>query len=292
MSKLDEIIEKFIYYKDESSRIDPLDMHWLCTKAIHVLMEQPTLLNLSSPITIVGDIHGQFSDLLRILGKGGNLPGTNYLFLGDYVDRGPNSIETIGYLLALKVKYPQNIWLLRGNHETREISKLYGFYDECVAKYNEDIWLRFNDVFMWLPLAATISQRIFCVHGGLSPQLVDLFQIVNLSRPLAVSDEGMVSDLLWSDPSTDNSEWANNDRGVSFTYGINVVNRFLQKYDFDLMCRAHQVVEEGYQFPFYPEQNLVTIFSAPNYCNEYRNKGAIMKVDDALCCNFVVIETE
>ena len=141
------------------------DLILLCNEAINTLKKDETLLNLEAPITVFGDIHGQFYDLLKFMKCCGKPPETNLLFLGDYVDRGRNSIETFAYLLAMKVKYPDHVWLLRGNHETRDISQLYGFWNECTERYGPRLWERFVDVFSYLPLAAVISNRIFCVHG-------------------------------------------------------------------------------------------------------------------------------
>jgi serine/threonine-protein phosphatase PP1 catalytic subunit len=215
----------------------------------------------------------------------------DYLFLGDYVDRGHNSIEVFTFLLALKIKYPAHIWLLRGNHETQNISKLYGFYDECVERYRSELWDRFTDVFMWLPIAAIVGGRMFCVHGGLSPDLQDLTQISKLARPLEIPSRGLLSDLLWSDPDLVQVGWGKSTRGTSFTYGETVVEEFMLKNDFDLICRAHQIVPGGYDFPFEPNQKVVTIFSAPGLYEEHGMvKGAMLKVDEELHCSFSVIE--
>jgi serine/threonine-protein phosphatase PP1 catalytic subunit len=266
------------------------DLQWLCTESVRVLREDPMLLSLEAPITICGDIHGQFYDLLEFLKIGGSLPTTSYLFLGDYVDRGKNSIEVLAYLLALKIKYPKNLWLLRGNHETRDICKQYGFFDEVTARFPQSLWERFNDVFLWLPIAAVISERIFCVHGGISSELTNLSQIGALRRPLDIPSRGLLSDLLWADPSVDFDKWHESERGTSFTYGETVVDDFLKNNDFDLICRAHQIVKDGYEFPFYPNRSVLTVFSAPGYTEIGPNKGAILKVGEELECDFSVID--
>jgi serine/threonine-protein phosphatase PP1 catalytic subunit len=142
----------------------------LCRTSMDIFMEQPILLELEAPIKIVGDIHGQFADLLRLFQYFGFPPDANYLFLGDYVDRGANSLETICLLLAYKIKYPENFFLLRGNHECASINRIYGFYDECKRRYNVKLWRTFIDCFNCLPLAAVVDERIFCIHGGLSPE--------------------------------------------------------------------------------------------------------------------------
>ena len=229
-------------------------------------------------------MHGQYYDLLRIFEYGGFPPEANYLFLGDYIDRGKQSIETVCLLLCYKIKYPENFFLLRGNHECAQINRIYGFYDECKRRYSIKLWKVFSDVFNSLPVAAIIDEKIFCMHGGLSPELKNLEQIKNIMRPTDVPDTGLLCDLLWSDPERGVEEYGDNDRGVSFTFGENVVRKFNSKHDIDLICRAHQVVEDGYEF--FSRRQLVTLFSAPNYCGEFDNSGAMMSVDDTLMCSF------
>ncbi|TTV58697.1 Serine/threonine-protein phosphatase PP1-beta catalytic subunit [Bagarius yarrelli] len=221
-----------------------------------------------------GDIHGQYTDLLRLFEYGGFPPEANYLFLGDYVDRGKQSLETICLLLAYKIKYPENFFLLRGNHECASINRIYGFYDECKRRFNIKLWKTFTDCFNCLPIAAIIDEKIFCCHGGLSPDLQSMEQIRRIMRPTDVPDTGLLCDLLWSDPDKDVQGWGENDRGVSFTFGADVVSKFLNRHDLDLICRAHQVVEDGYEF--FAKRQLVTLFSAPNYCGEFDNAGGMM----------------
>jgi serine/threonine-protein phosphatase PP1 catalytic subunit len=163
-------------------------------------------LSVPAPLNIVGDIHGQFTDLLQFLKKGGDPSRHRYLFLGDYVDRGPHSVEVMTILLCLKNLYPETVFLLRSNHETRDVSLLYGFYDECKARYSEDLWNQFNEVFQFLPLAAVVADRIFCVHGGISRELRSVADIQRLGRPLNVPEFGLIVDLLWTDPDPDPHE--------------------------------------------------------------------------------------
>ena len=229
-------------------------------------------------------MHGQYYDLLRIFEYGGFPPEANYLFLGDYIDRGKQSIETVCLLLAYKIKYPENFFLLRGNHECAQINRIYGFYDECKRRYSIRLWRVFSDVFNCLPVAALIDEKIFCMHGGLSPELKNMDQIKNIMRPTDVPDQGLLCDLLWSDPERGIETYGDNDRGVSYTFGEAVVRKFNEKHDIDLICRAHQVVEDGYEF--FQRRQLVTLFSAPNYCGEFDNSGAMMSVDETLMCSF------
>jgi serine/threonine-protein phosphatase PP1 catalytic subunit len=255
----------------------------ICQAAREVFLSQPTLIELSPPVKIVGDVHGQYSDLIRLFEMCGFPPQANYLFLGDYVDRGKQSLETILLLLCYKVKYPENFFLLRGNHECANVTRgkqhplppcvldadsherqVYGFYDECKRRCNIKIWKTFIDVFNCLPIAAVVASKIFCVHGGLSPSLHSMDDIKRIQRPTDVPDYGLLNDLLWSDPSDNAVDWEDNERGVSYCFGKSVINDFLVRYDMDLICRAHMVVEDGYEF--WNDRTLVTVFSAPNYC--------------------------
>lgn len=264
------------------------DIKHLCTKSREIFISQPNLLELEAPLKICGDVHGQYYDLLRIFEYGGFPPEANYLFLGDYIDRGKQSIETVCLLLCYKIKYPENFFLLRGNHECAQINRIYGFYDECKRRYSIRLWRVFSDVFNCLPVAALVDEKIFCMHGGLSPELKNLDQIKNIMRPTDVPDTGLLCDLLWSDPERGVEAYGDNDRGVSFTFGEKIVQKFNEKHDIDLICRAHQVVEDGYEF--FQRRQLVTLFSAPNYCGEFDNSGAMMSIDETLMCSFQILK--
>jgi len=260
----------------------------LCTINMELYLSQDALLELEAPINIVGDVHGQYHDLLRLLDFGGWPPDTNYLFLGDYVDRGKQSLEVITLLLCYRILFSDNFFTLRGNHECAAITRIYGFYDECKRRYNVKTWKAFCDVFNRLPFAAIIDSKIFCVHGGLSPEVSNMEQIRQIQRPLDVPEVGMQCDFLWADPEPDILGWASSDRGVSFVFGGDVVRDFIKKHDFDMVVRAHQVVSDGYEL--FWDRKLITLFSAPNYCGEFDNSGAMMVVDDRLCCSFKVLK--
>jgi len=246
------------------------------------------LIELEAPLKICGDIHGQYTDLLRLFEYGGFPPESNYLFLGDYVDRGKQSLETICLLLCYKIQHPQNFFILRGNHESAGINRIYGFYDECKRRYSIKLWKIFSDIFNCLPVSALVDEKILCMHGGLSPELDSLQQIADLPRPKDVPDVGLMCDLLWSDPDTTVNGWGENERGVSFVFGADVVAEFLDRHDLDLLVRAHQVVEDGYEF--FAGRRLVTLFSAPNYCGEFDNAGGIISVDENLMCSFQILK--
>ena len=234
----------------------------ICAAAREVFLSQPALVELSPPVKIVGDVHGQYTDLIRMFEMCGFPPNANYLFLGDYVDRGKQSLETILLLLCYKLKFPENFFLLRGNHECANVTRVYGFYDECKRRCNIKIWKGFVDTFNTLPIASIVAGKIFCVHGGLSPSLTHMDDIRQIARPTDVPDYGLLNDLLWSDPADMDSDWEANERGVSYCFGKKVIMEFLQRHDFDLVCRAHMVVEDGYEF--FSDRILVTVFSAPN----------------------------
>ncbi|KAJ2906416.1 serine/threonine protein phosphatase Pzh1 [Zalerion maritima] len=260
----------------------------ICQRARECFLSQPALLELDAPVKIVGDVHGQYTDLIRMFEMCGFPPSSNFLFLGDYVDRGKQSLETILLLMCYKLKYPENFFLLRGNHECANVTRVYGFYDECKRRCNVKIWKTFVDTFNCLPIAAIVANKIFCVHGGLSPALSHMDDIRNIARPTDVPDYGLLNDLLWSDPADMEQDWEANERGVSYCFGKKVILDFLVQHDFDLVCRAHMVVEDGYEF--FADRVLVTVFSAPNYCGEFDNWGAVMSVSSELLCSFELLK--
>ena len=216
-------------------------------------------------VQICGDIHGQFYDLKELFKVGGDVPDTNYLFMGDFVDRGFYSVETFLLLLALKVRYPDRITLIRGNHESRQITQVYGFYDECLRKYGSvNVWRYCTEIFDYLSLSSIIEDKIFCVHGGLSPSINTLDQIRVIDRKQEVPHDGAMCDLMWSDPE-DIDGWGLSPRGAGYLFGGDVVTQFNTTNAIELIARAHQLVMEGYKHMF-TDQTLVTVWSAPNYC--------------------------
>ncbi|MEN2495718.1 MAG: type 1 serine/threonine-protein phosphatase catalytic subunit glc7 [Marteilia pararefringens] len=298
---LDKLIADLISSKPQLNLLEH-HLNQLCSKAIKIFSQQPMLLRLKAPINILGDIHGQFLHLLQHFYNGGFPPSANYLFLGDYVDRGQFSLETICLLLAYKIKYPEQLFLLRGNHENALINLMYGFYDDVKRKYSTKAFQMFQCVFHYMPVAAVIDDAIFCCHGGLSPELCrpvmnipgtsTLDIIDKISRPSDIPPSGILCDLLWSDPDLldNNTEWADNDRGVSYIFGPAPLKQFLDVHHLDLVVRAHQVVENGYEFfPSASQKLLVTLFSAPKYCGEFDNDGAMLIVDKDLVLSFKII---
>ena len=263
------------------------EIKYLIDKSLPLFKEAKMLIELEAPLRVCGDIHGQYYDLLRIFEHCGYPGEYNYLFLGDYVDRGKQSIESICLLLTYKIKYPTKVHLLRGNHESSVTNRIYGFYDECKRRYNVRLWRNFTELFNYLPVAALIDEKILCMHGGLSPDLRNFSSINEISRPTDIPDTGLLCDLLWSDPDKDVLEFDENDRGVSVVFCEKIVQEFNRKNDLDLIIRAHQVVDDGYEF--FAQRQLITIFSAPNYCGEFDNSAGIMIIDDALTCSLKVL---
>ena len=288
---VDSIIEKLLSVRGNKpgKQVDlkEEEIKFLIDKSLPIIKEQKMLVELEAPLHVCGDIHGQYYDLLRIFEHCGYPGEYNYLFLGDYVDRGKQSLETVCLLLCYKIKFPEKVTLLRGNHESSVTNRIYGFYDECKRRYNVRIWRSFTDLFNWLPVAAIIDEKILCMHGGLSPELKNLQNITDISRPTDIPDTGLLCDLLWSDPDKDCVEYDENDRGVSVIFGEKIVKKKKKKNDLDLIIRAHQVVDDGYEF--FAQRQLITIFSAPNYCGEFDNSAGIMIIDESLTCSLKVL---
>jgi serine/threonine-protein phosphatase 4 catalytic subunit len=283
-SDLDRYIEKL----RECTIIKEAEVKALCTKAKEILQGESNVQKVAAPVTVVGDIHGQFYDLKELFRVGGEIPDTNYVFMGDFVDRGYYSVETFLLLLALKVRYPERIVLTRGNHESRQITQVYGFYDECLRKYGSvNVWRYCTDVFDFVPLAALVEDKVFCVHAGLSPSINTLDQIRTLERKQEVPHDGAMCDLLWSDPE-DIDGWGLSPRGAGYLFGADVVNTFNSTNKLELICRSHQLVMEGYKSMF--NDAIVTVWSAPNYCYRCGNVASILELDEHLNKNFKIFE--
>jgi len=259
----------------------------VCQIVRELLLEESNVQPVSSPVTICGDIHGQFFDLMELFRTGGEVPDTNYVFMGDFVDRGYYSLETFTMFLVLKAAYPDKVTLLRGNHECRQITQVYGFYDECQQKYGSaNAWKYCCQVFDFLTLAAVVDGRVLCVHGGLSPDVRTLDQIRTIRRDQEIPHEGPFCDLMWSDPE-EIETWQVSPRGAGWLFGWKVTEEFVRINQLELVARAHQLVQEGYKYMF-PEQTLVTVWSAPNYCYRCGNIAAILALDKSLNRDFKI----
>ncbi|PKS09284.1 hypothetical protein jhhlp_003898, partial [Lomentospora prolificans] len=272
---LDECISRL--YKKELLAESVIEA--ICAKTKELLMRESNVIHVQAPITVVGDIHGQFYDLIEIFKIGGYCPDTNYLFLGDYVDRGMFSVETISLLVCLKLRYPNRVHLIRGNHESRGVTQSYGFYTECSRKYgNANVWHYFTDMFDFLTLSVVINDQIFCVHGGLSPSIHSIDQIKIIDRFREIPHEGPMADLVWSDPDPDRDEFSLSPRGAGYTFGAQVVKKFLTVNNMTHILRAHQLCQEGYQVLY--DDQLSTVWSAPNYCYRCGNMASVLEVSD------------
>jgi len=259
-----------------------------------ILEKLPSLIELSTPpenyFTVCGDTHGQFYDLLNIFEVNGGRPCEErpYLFNGDFVDRGSFSVEVVLALFAYKVLYPNHMHLLRGNHETRNMNKIYGFDGEVKAKYDDTILDLFTEVFRLLPLCATINKKVVIMHGGLfQEEGVKLEQIKKISRNCEPPDSGLMSDILWSDPQPFPGRGPSK-RGVGLAFGPDVTAKFLEDNGLELLVRSHEVKDEGYLQEH--DGKLITVFSAPNYCDQMGNKGASIRFFEDCKPNFVQFE--
>ena len=254
--------------------------HQIIEKVVHEFFEvarkECPVVYCDNNVTIVGDIHGNIHDLLRILKSNGLPPYSSYVFLGDYIDRGSFSIECITLLLALKVCYPNHITLLRGNHELREINERYGFKEEIITEFeNEKLFNLFNDIFMYLPIIAIINNKYFCVHGGLSPLFKDISQIKSLKFPIKNVPQ-VVIDLLWSDPSEAIETFTKNQRGVGYLWGPDITKEFVSSMKYDVIIRGHQCCSNGIKTNH--DGQIITVFSSSNYSAD-GNKSGYLIVD-------------
>ena len=251
----------------------------MCAK--HFLKPLPSLVEITIPpgkhINVCGDVHGQFYDLLNLFDLAGGRPSREnpFLFNGDFVDRGSFSVEVILTLLLYKCLDPQSIHLLRGNHETKNMNKIYGFEGEVKHKYDMTINDIFSEIFRYLPLCATINRKVIIMHGGLFQRDgVKLEEIAKIPRYCEPPDSGLFSDILWSDPQPFDGRGPSK-RGVGQSFGPDVTKRFLAENNLDLLVRSHEVRDEGYLVEH--DGKLITVFSAPNYCDQMGNKGAFIK---------------
>lgn len=272
-----------------------------------LLKTEPNVLELQYPVTVCGDVHGQFFDLARLFDVGGDPVDTQYLFLGDYVDRGCFSTECIMFLFCMKLTYPKSFFMLRGNHECRQLTSFFNFKDECLYKYSQKLYDAIMNSFDNLPLACVVNKSFFCVHGGLSPDITSVEDIKKLDRFKEIPREGSMCDLLWSDPYEDKNESDKNDkdeddsdsdefggettwfgynktRQCSYVYGVEAVKQFLELNQMTSIIRAHEAQLDGYKMQMVNPKSkiprVITIFSAPNYCDVYKNKAACLKFDN------------
>eukprot|EP01098_Paradermamoeba_levis_P004899 TRINITY_DN2088_c0_g1_i4.p1 TRINITY_DN2088_c0_g1~~TRINITY_DN2088_c0_g1_i4.p1 ORF type:complete len:506 (+),score=176.15 TRINITY_DN2088_c0_g1_i4:153-1670(+) len=266
------------------------DAKKLLIEATKILAAEPTLVEIDAPLTVVGDIHGQYYDLLKLIEVGGHPKETRYLFLGDYVDRGSFSIECVLLLYAFKISYPTTFFLLRGNHECRHLTEYFTFKEECRRKYNLDVYETCMDSFDALPLGALMNGQFLCIHGGISPDIVTLDDIRSIDRFKEPPQSGPMCDILWADPMENFSaeiefDFEFNDvRGCSYFFSYQAACKFLDSNNLLSIIRAHEAQDAGYKMHLKNQStdfpSVITIFSAPNYLDAYNNKGAILRYSD------------
>lgn len=246
--------------------------------ASFLLQSEPAILNLSGNFVVVGDVHGNISSILRIIEKiGYPSEDTKYILLGDYIDRGFYSLEVVLYLYILKLLFPSYIYLLRGNHETRSIG--LNFKNECIEKYSLKVFDEAMDSFNNLPMAAILNDSIFCVHGGISSRVKSRKELMNIKKTDGdPRSDDVITDFLWSDPSTKFSGYSPSKRGVGRCYGEDAVDQFLSNCQLETVVRGHEVAELGYDTPF-NNNTLITVFSSVNYCGQ-KNTAAVLIVDE------------
>ncbi|KAF8217715.1 Metallo-dependent phosphatase-like protein [Mycena galopus ATCC 62051] len=287
-SKPDIAFLKNHFYRE--GRVSEEQALWILAKGTEMLRREPNVLNVDAPITVCGDIHGQYYDLMKLFEVGGSPADTRYLFLGDYVDRGYFSVECVLYLWSLKIWYPDTLFLLRGNHECRHLTDYFTFKLECKHKYSERIYDACMESFCALPLAAIMNKQFLCIHGGLSPELNTLDDIRAIDRFREPPTQGLMCDILWADPvedfgseKTTDSFLHNHVRGCSYFFTYQAACQFLERNNLLSIIRAHEAQDAGYRmyrktkstgFP-----SVMTIFSAPNYLDVYNNKAAVLKYE-------------
>lgn len=255
------------------------DISYILMEAKNTLSQDPTVYNLKSPITIVGDLHGNLKDLLHIFQTAGTPPERKFLFLGDYVDRGPQSVEVLLLLFSLKVLYPNHIFLLRGNHEVIDFAEPTDFMNEVKKKLFSSAMILISEVFDEMPLAALIDNKIWCIHGGLSQGYTKISAIQAIKRPFRTPDNGYLADLLWSDPCQTVQEWGpNTQRGNTVVWGSKAAKKFMEDNKLSYIIRAHQAVFEGFKYAFPPDKSVVTLYSSTFSTNGNANKAAYCSI--------------
>ena len=324
MSK--ENIRNYIKKLINSKVPEPTEILEICLLSNQIFKEESNILSLKTPLNLVGDIHGQFKDLLEMFRISGHPPYASYLFLGDYIDRGLKGIETICLLLCYKILYPKLVYFIRGNHECRAITTIYGFYAECAKKYNQksdfdaervltslnkNVWENITCVFDSIPIGAIIEadktdltlkpcqteqaptyfshkrfvkKRVLAMHGGISPLAPTIDHIKSQFRYGEVPKEGLISDILWSDPDEMVGGFTESPRGAGYLFGKDVTETFIKTNDIDLVIRAHQLCQKGYAVHF--GGKVLTVWSAPNYCGRTDNLASVLEIYENMSMSF------
>jgi len=280
---LKKLVDNFLIQDGISEYINPPFIRFLCSQAENLFECETNVLDLIGPINVCGDIHGNYSDLISIFKLGGHPSQFKYLFLGDYVDRGDKSVEVVTLLFALKISFPNNIYLIRGNHETKEMTKIHGFAQECKKKLEKGFCKNFTHAFNRLPLSAVINKCVFCIHGGISPHLKTMSDIDGIHRIGEIPETGLFSDLLWSDPSPLTEEYSPSERGNTVVFGLKPTKEFLESNSLSMIVRGHQSAQNGYDYPFVPDTSVLTIFSTSSTDHESPNSAAFVRFFNQGC---------
>ncbi|CAI5448329.1 unnamed protein product [Caenorhabditis angaria] len=259
------------------------DLEDILNKVKLIFEPLPAMIEICSPVIVFGDVHGQLSDMLSFIDKIGRPPSYQYLFLGDIVDRGTRSLETIFWIFCMKILYPDKIHVIRGNHEVRRVNALYGFREEMSRKRSVSMWKIVNDVFSEMPICANINRKILCMHGGVNSKIENWASLENLKKPRKFSEceDGLTVDLLWADPNRKSDECKfNTKRGISTYFSKSAVHDICSALSIDLIIRAHEMKIAGHEFQF--DNQLLTIFSAPHYSGNNDNSASIAKISRSL----------
>lgn len=274
-SRAEQIIQMI-----HNKQIIPIDeIRWVCSMTSKIFLDEPSVIDISSPVIIVGDVHAQIEAVIYIFQNYGSPEKNKYIFLGDYVDKGPRSVYTFVYLLANKIIYGENFVMIRGNHEDIKIARQYQFRDEVIKTYNmPDLMDDFDSVFTSLPLGVLVNNTIFCVHGGLGPAIRTVDSVREIQRPFILTDQDPMYDIVWADPQKGIDDWGNGKRGTSCSFGITPLLEFFERSNVTGLIRGHECVKEGYLYSFGDDVNFVTVFSAPNYVNS-GNKAVVLIID-------------
>ena len=289
IENIDELINKI----SNNGLLSKQDFKKVFLKAKDILGKRENIAIIKSPLIVCGCINAHFEELKDIFNICGNISETKYLFLGDYVGRGWNGLSTFILLILYLIKYPNNLVFLRGNHDSRTFSRMYGLYNECLQKYSnkyeaEDIYNMINELFDQLQLAAIVDNKYFCIHGGLSPDLKKLEEINKLERKKEIPENGIITDLIWSDPNEEVDEYVPSKKGAGQFYGEKAVQNFLKENsNIEMIIRSHELVDNGYKYQF--NNKLLTVFSAPNYGERLDNIGSVLKIEENSKFNFITI---
>ncbi|TGZ57849.1 hypothetical protein CRM22_009817 [Opisthorchis felineus] len=279
-------LTEFQVLKGKPVQIAEMELIDICAMLKELLLKEPSCLSLTldPSLNIIGDVHGHYTQLLQVLNAIGHPPNTQYLFLGNFVNRGEKSIETLALLFAYKLLYPRQIYLLRGNHECDQLGKMYGCYAECHRRFSSRLWRVLMDTFNYLPVAALIDNGFFCSHSGISPTLIysghtgpkALQEYISrwIPRPTEIENNLLATHLIWSEPDAAVEKWERNPAGLGYLYGPSAVTDFCSQFQLFHVIRSNGLLTRGYEF--FPSNHLISIFSAPDFMGIYRNCGSML----------------